>query len=320
MQTTLPTLLNSKQTILGHNFENLGKSHGVLLSFDGSKGWAIEKFDGISGAFKWIFRYFGFYGSTQLSTIKTQLQKEGSVARGLTEYFSQKKGGQESGSIKYPDVSKHQVTVSLPENQGGERINGALFTFVRGDITALTDVEAIVNAANEQCLGGGGVDGAIHEAAGPELFDECLRLPVDGDVRCPTGAARVTGSGKLSARGIEKIIHTVGPRFNPLDPKASEAALRSAYTNSLALAKENGIRSIAFPSISTGVYGYNFRGATQVAYRAIRDYLEEYPGFFNQVKIVYFNKEDFDSAVDVAKTAFQLEKDLSEVTSKILKS
>ena len=140
---------------------------------------------------------------------------------------------------------------------------------IQGDITTLA-VDAIVNAANQVMLGGGGVDGAIHRAAGRELYEACLKVPeMRPGVRCPTGEARITPGFKLPAKFV---IHTVGPVYR--DGRHGEPEkLAACYRNALALATENGCKSIAFPCISTGVYGYPKEDAARIAVEVVRAFL-----------------------------------------------
>lgn len=130
---------------------------------------------------------------------------------------------------------------------------------IEGDITA-ANVDAIVNAANPMMLGGGGVDGAIHKAAGSKLLEECLKVKAVRKVRCPVGEARITAAGDLPSKYV---IHTVGPRYHR--DENHKGLLAAAYTNSLELALENGCKSIAFPAISCGSYGYPVREAAKIA-------------------------------------------------------
>lgn len=137
---------------------------------------------------------------------------------------------------------------------------------VQGDITTL-EVDAIVNAANSSLLGGGGVDGAIHRAGGPAILDECRAIVVERGP-CPPGDAVITGGGDLPARWV---IHTVGPIWSDDRPEEHDLTLASCYRRSLESAVEHGIHSIAFPNISTGVYGFPKDRAARVAVEAVGD-------------------------------------------------
>lgn len=152
---------------------------------------------------------------------------------------------------------------------------------VRGDITR-QQVDAIVNAANTTLLGGGGVDGAIHRAAGPELLAECRGLG-----GCPTGEARLTKGYRLPAKYV---IHTVGPVWSG-GKRGEPELLRSCYVNSPALADRHGVRSIAFPSISTGAYRYPIEQAARIAVETVRECLEQ-PTSVELVRFVCFSERD----------------------------
>ncbi|GAX83366.1 hypothetical protein CEUSTIGMA_g10791.t1 [Chlamydomonas eustigma] len=141
---------------------------------------------------------------------------------------------------------------------------------VQGDLTEFQG-DAIVNAANERMLGGGGVDGAIHRAAGRELYEECLKVPeVEEGVRCPTGQARITKGYKLPAKYV---IHTVGPIYE--SDAESAPLLANAYKSSLQLANEHNLKTVAFPAISTGVFGYPKYKAAEVSLKAVADAIGE---------------------------------------------
>lgn len=151
---------------------------------------------------------------------------------------------------------------------------------VKGDITKITDAQAIVNAANSSLLGGGGVDGAIHRAAGPELLFECRLLG-----GCKTGQAKITKGYNLPC---DYVIHTVGPVWNG-GSKNEEELLANCYYNSMKVAMDNGIRSIAFPSISTGIYHFPVKLAAQIAVKTVKRFLDENKDSFDLVEWVLFD-------------------------------
>lgn len=153
----------------------------------------------------------------------------------------------------------------------------------KGDITKL-DVDAIVNAANQTLLGGGGVDGAIHRAAGPLLLKECKSL--NG---CETGNAKITNGYNLMAKYV---VHTVGPVWR--GGNAGEAELlASCYKRSLEIASQKELKSIAFPAISTGIYGFPFLQASKIALKAVLNYLNENPNQFEKIVFILFSDDDY---------------------------
>lgn len=161
-----------------------------------------------------------------------------------------------------------------------------MLTTTLGDITKITNVQAIVNAANTSLLGGGGVDGAIHRAAGPELLAECRTLH-----GCKTGCAKITKAYKLPC---DYVIHTVGPIWYGGNDN-EEKLLANCYRNSLQLAVDNEIRTIAFPSISTGVYSFPLDKAAKIAVATVRKFLEDNPDKIDLVQWVLFDERTYDA-------------------------
>lgn len=171
--------------------------------------------------------------------------------------------------------------------------NGRI-TVIKGDITKV-QVDAIVNAANSGLLGGGGVDGAIHRAGGQAIMDECIEIR-KRQGGCRTGEAVITTAGKLPARYV---IHTVGPIWNG-GKNNEEQLLSSCYVNSLKLAVSNGVKSIAFPNISTGIYGFPKKLAAPIAVNAVSDFLKD-DSSIEQVTFVCFDDENYNLYAELLK-------------------
>lgn len=172
----------------------------------------------------------------------------------------------------------------------------AKIVFLKGDITG-QEVDAIVNAANSSLMGGGGVDGAIHHAGGAEILEECKKI-VAQQGRLPTGQAVITSGGDLPAKFV---IHTVGPiyRKSKVVSSKQKVELRSCYTESLKLAAGKGLRTIAFPSVSTGAYRYPLPEAAAIAVQAVKDFLKRETSI-KEVRFVLFNDATYEAYVNAA--------------------
>jgi len=170
------------------------------------------------------------------------------------------------------------------------KINKSILAFAEGDITN-ESTDAIVNAANSRLAGGGGVDGAIHRAGGPSIMEECRRIG-----GCPTGNAVMTTAGNLKATYV---IHTVGPRYQGGNRKEA-ILLKSAYQECIRLASARKIKSIAFPAISTGVYGYPVQDAAHIALKTTIDYLKEHSDI-ELVRFVLFDRKTYDIFIEELK-------------------
>ncbi len=169
-------------------------------------------------------------------------------------------------------------------------VNGRALVLLTGDITR-QDADAIVNAANSSLLGGGGVDGAIHRAGGPRILEECQAY-VAKHGRLPTGQAMITSGGNLPAKFV---IHTVGPIYSSRGSSSRQSdQLRECYVNSLKLAAEKGLKTVAFPSISTGAYRYPLNEAAPVALQAVKDFLAG-ESSIEEVRFVLFNQETYEA-------------------------
>jgi O-acetyl-ADP-ribose deacetylase len=166
------------------------------------------------------------------------------------------------------------------------KVGGARLVIIQGDIT-LQATDAIVNAANSGLMGGGGVDGAIHRAGGPSILEECKKI-VARQGRLPPGQAVITTAGRMKARHI---IHTVGPIYQDGNRQEPET-LASAYRESLKMAAANNLKSVSFPSISTGAYGYPITAASRIALKTVKDFLSR-PSSVQEVVFVLYGEENY---------------------------
>jgi O-acetyl-ADP-ribose deacetylase (regulator of RNase III) len=182
---------------------------------------------------------------------------------------------------------------------GEFKVGKTTVRLVRGDITEMA-TDAIVNAANSSLMGGGGVDGAIHHRGGPKILEECKRIrATEWPEGLPTGKAVITGAGNLKAKHV---IHTVGPVWREGN-RGEPALLAQAYKNSLSLAVSKGLKTVAFPAISTGAYGYPVEDACRVALKAVKEFLEKEDNL-DEVVFVLFSEHALEVYADEAKEVF----------------
>lgn len=182
-------------------------------------------------------------------------------------------------------------SAGIQHNAEKQRVIGTTrITLAQGDITQ-QKIDVIVNAANENLKHGGGVARAISNAAGKRLQEYCNKMPIiSNGERCPMGKAVITPAFDLEKIGIKEIIHATGPRGTTTN-KAQ--LLYDTYTNSLQIAKDNGLKSVAFPAISTAIFGYDINEATPIALKAIQDFVIKNPKVFDEIRFVVFSDKDF---------------------------
>ena len=198
-------------------------------------------------------------------------------------------------------ASRNHASIELKKMSEKEFHAGkAHVRLVRGDITNM-ETDAIVNAANSSLMGGGGVDGAIHRRGGPTILEECKRIrATEWPQGLPTGKAVITSGGNLKAKHV---IHTVGPVWRGGNQGEPEL-LAQAYQNSLKLASEKGLKTVAFPSISTGAYGYPIEQATRVAIGTVKTFLEK-EDMLDEVVFVLFSQPAYEVYLDEAKSVLK---------------
>ncbi|XP_009804400.1 uncharacterized protein LOC107804643 isoform X2 [Nicotiana tabacum] len=265
-------------------FRYLPPTRKTPRNFQTSRAHSSRNFHSLNShptAIHTLIRPISIISITRQSTTVARGRRRSSIA-GVSTMANGGGNGDGEGSVTF------QLTPS------------SLLKIQKGDITQWSvdgSSDAIVNPANERMLGGGGADGAIHRAAGPELRDACYKVPeVRPGVRCPTGEARITPGFRLPA---SHVIHTVGPIYDAVpNPKAY---LTNSYRNSLRVAKENNIQYIAFPAISCGVFGYPFDEAATVAISTVK----EFGSGLKEVHFVLFSDEIYDAWLKAANELLQ---------------
>jgi O-acetyl-ADP-ribose deacetylase (regulator of RNase III) len=198
-------------------------------------------------------------------------------------------------------VGNHHIKLGKVKKMRNEfKVGKATVRLVKGDITDMA-TDAIVNAANSRLMGGGGVDGAIHRKGGPQILEECKKIrATEWPQGLPTGKAVITGAGNLKTKHV---IHTVGPVWRG-GSRGEPELLAQAYQNSLRLAVAEGLKSVAFPSISTGAYGYPVAKACYVALNAVKEFLEKEDNL-DEVVFVLFSERALEVYADKAKEVFE---------------
>ena len=310
-------------------------TNGVYLRSEGNGEWSIVQLNCIERLLRYLFYLFGCYSSTHLSTVVANLNAEitppspelvGKITACWDKTYPKSVCPLESrgpligvpvveDEVPAADAVKTPVIENAPPKEGyvpktPSTVNtvlatlssgGATITIERGDLLE-SGVPCIVNAANPRCLGGGGIDGYIHQAAGNGLYELCLQLPIlEGTTtRCKLNDAVITGSANLVEKGINYIIHAVGPMGGD---RNRNSYLKATYHNILRVAKENGIRRLAIPSISTGIFGFPHEDATKIAIYMMKALLcrEGNSGHFDEVKLVFDTAEKSDFAVQIVQ-------------------
>ena len=204
-----------------------------------------------------------------------------------------------SSAQRYGQPLTHQYRKTTNVVSYEFKVGKATVRLIKGDITEM-ETDAIVNAANSSLMGGGGVDGAIHRKGGPKILEECKKIrATEWPEGLPTGKAVITSAGNLKARYV---IHTVGPVWHGGN-RGEPELLAQAYQNSLRIAVSKGLKTVAFPSISTGAYGYPIGDASRIALKAVKDFLEK-EDKLGEVVFVLFSEHDLKVYADAAKEAF----------------